>query len=123
MTEQKYYMDRSGNYFADGNGNRYYTVATVIDENGSTIYFVDENGNYYIDTEGNYYIALAPFEETPTKIIYIKYSPYVGEGKHYAFIRNKYGAYKKVIPYIKTSIPIAVAGLAVVGQTYVSSSL
>lgn len=123
MSEEKYYMDRSGNYFTDKSGNRFYSVSGIA-EDGSITYYIDEYGNYYIDTEGNYYIAQMAFDETPIKSIFTKYNPYIyGEDKYYTYIRNSKGVYKRVIPYIKTDIPIAITGLAIVGETYVSSSL
>lgn len=124
MSEQEYFMDRNSNYFIDNNGNKFYIASVINDDGTSTIFYVDQNDNYYIDTEGNYYIASMYFDETPVKTLYMKYIPYIyGEGRMYTYIRNSRGEYKKVTPYIKMPIPIGIAGLAVAGETYVSSSL
>lgn len=80
------------------------------------IYYVDDNGNYYVDTNGDNFIAGSyVVEEGAHQQAWYKYTPYLGNNKYIAYIKNSDGNFIKVKPHIYTDIDIAIAGVAVTG--------
>lgn len=43
MSEQKYFVDRNGNYFTNSNDNKFYIMSVAVDDGTSTIFYIDQN--------------------------------------------------------------------------------
>lgn len=98
-------------YIIDRNDNKYYLL--VADDNSdSTIYYL--NDNYYIAGEIN---------SGSEQLIYRKYKAYLYQNNTYkkynTYIKNADGSFIRVNPRIAAIIPLAIAGIGVVGQSYV----
>lgn len=110
-------------YFTNINSNEYYILTN--DNSDSTIYYIDDAGNFYVDLNGNYYIAGEAISGSE-QLIYRSYKTYLYQNNTYkkysAYIKNTDGSFTKVNPRIAVMIPLAIAGVGMVGQSYVGSS-
>ena len=104
-------------YIIDRNDNKYYLL--VADDNSdSTIYYIDDAGNFYVDLNDNYYIA-GEINSGSEQLIYRKYKAYLYQNNTYkkynTYIKNADGSFIRVNPRIAAIIPLAIAGIGVVG--------